>query len=134
MKLVKVDINGTRGMVLHDDKGSRVTVARIRRSERCWLRYTGVHGCEATVTRWNLGTVRWQVSLWDGMRTTQQPRFTSLRAALAVARQHVRLGGGGAVHLPAGQDADASGGAEGAVVAKVPSLPAMPLRYLGDSQ
>ena len=94
MKFVKVDINGTRGLELTGARGHRVTVARIRLSERCWLRYTGVHGHEATVTRWNLETAwegRWQVSLWDGLRTTKQPRFTSLRAALAVARQHVGL-------------------------------------------
>ena len=27
MKIVKVDIHGTRGLALRDDKGSRVTVA-----------------------------------------------------------------------------------------------------------
>ena len=94
MRIVKTDINGTRGLALRDAKGSRVTVARIRGCERGWLRYTGVHGREATVTRWNLETAlegRWQVSLWDGLHTTQQPRFTLLRAALAVARQHVGL-------------------------------------------
>ena len=90
MKPVKVDINGARGLSLRDAKGSRVTVARIRHSElrRCWLRYTGVHGREATVYR---RQGRWEVSTWDGLRTTQQPRFTLLRAALAVARQHVGL-------------------------------------------
>ena len=90
MKIVKIDINGTRGLALRDDKGSRVTVARIRHSgwRRCWLRYTGVHGREATVYR---RQGRWEVSTWDGLRTTQQPRFTLLRAALAAARQHVGL-------------------------------------------
>ena len=90
MRIVKVDINGTRGLALRDAKGSRVTVARVRLSgrRRQWLRYTGVHGRGATVGRWQ---GRWTVSTWDGLRTTQQPRFTSLRAALAVARQHVGL-------------------------------------------
>ena len=90
MRIVKVDINGTRGLVLRDNKGSRVTVARIRHSgwRRCWLRYTGVHGREATVYR---RQGRWEVSTWDGLRTTQQPHFPLLRAALAVARQHVGL-------------------------------------------
>ena len=88
MKIVKVDINGTRGLSLRDAKGSRVTVARVRLGGRLWLRYTGVHGHEAMVTRrqsW------WSVNLWDGIRTAQQPRFTSLRSALAGARQHVGL-------------------------------------------
>ena len=88
MKFVKVDFNGTRGLSLRDAKGSRVTVARVRRSGRLWLRYTGVYGSEATVYR-RQGI--WEVSVWDGLRTTKQPRFTSLRAALAVARQHVGL-------------------------------------------
>ena len=33
----------------------------------------------------------WKVSIWDGLRTTQQPHFPLLRSALAVARQHVGL-------------------------------------------
>ena len=86
MKPVKVDINGTRGLALRDAKGSRVTVARVRLGGRCWLRYTGVHGREATVYR---RQGRWEVSTWDGLRTTQQPHFPLLRSALAVARQHV---------------------------------------------
>ena len=91
MKPVKVDINGARGLSLRDDKGSRVTVARVRLSRwrRRWLRYTGVHGREATVRRMRGGI--WKVSIWDGLRTTQQPHFPLLRAALAVARQHVGL-------------------------------------------
>ena len=88
MRIVKVDINGTRGLSLRDAKGSCVTVARVRLGGRCWLRYTGVHGREATVHR---SLSRWEVSTWDGLCTTQQPCFTLLRAALAVARQHVGL-------------------------------------------
>ena len=88
MRIVKVDIHGTRGLALRDAKGSRVTVARIRVSARCWLRYTGAHGHEAIVTR-RVG--RWQVSLWNGLRYTQRPQFALLRSALAVARQHVGL-------------------------------------------
>ena len=89
MKLVKVDINGARGLAQRDAKGSRATVARVRLGGRCWLRYTGVHGREATVRRMRGGM--WKVSIWDGLRTTQQPHFPLLRAALAVARQHVGL-------------------------------------------
>ena len=91
MRIVKVDINGTRGLALRDAKGSRVTVARVRlgRWRRRWLRYTGVHGREATVYRLR-GEV-WQVSTWDGLRSTHETRFTLLRAALAAARQHVGL-------------------------------------------
>ena len=88
MKIVKVDINGARGLALRDAKGSRVTVARVRQSGRLWLRYTGAHGRAATVYR---RQDRWKVSIWDGLRTTQQPCFTLLRAALAMARQHVGL-------------------------------------------
>ena len=88
MNLVKIDINGARGLALRDDKGSRATVARVRLGDRRWLRYTGVHGREATVYR---RQGRWEVSTWDGLHTTQQPRFTLLRSALAVARQHVGL-------------------------------------------
>ena len=89
MKIVKVDINGTRGLALRDDKGSRVTVARIRGCARGWLRYTGVHGRYARVYYGRGGV--WQVSTWDGLRSTHETRFTLLRAALAVARQHVGL-------------------------------------------
>ena len=89
MKIVKVDIDGTRGLALRDAKGSRVTVARVRLGgRRRYLRYIGVHGREATVYR---RQGRWEVSTWDSLRTTKQPRFTLLRAALAVARQHVGL-------------------------------------------
>ena len=93
MKIVKVDINGTRGLALRDARGSRVTVARIVRHpgtlhRRAWLRYTGVHGREATVHR-SLGM--WTVSTWDGLVTTREPCFTLLRSALAAARQHVGL-------------------------------------------
>ena len=88
MKLVQVDIHGTRGLALRDAKGSRVTVARVHTARRLWLRYICVHGRSATVTR---RQDRWEVSLWDGLRTTRQPRFILLRSALAVARQHVGL-------------------------------------------
>ena len=88
MKLVQVDINGTRGLALTDAKGSRVTVARIYRSGRRWLRYTGAHGCAATVYR---RQSTWSVNLWNGLRSTHEPCFTLLRSALAVARQHVGL-------------------------------------------
>ena len=89
MKIVKVDINGTRGLALRDSKGSRVTVARVRLGgRRRYLRYTGVHGRGATVYREQGG---WSVNLWNGLWSKHRPRFTLLRAALAVARQHVGL-------------------------------------------
>ena len=87
MKLVKVDINGTRGLALRDDKGSRVTVARVRLGGRRWLRYTGVHGRSTTVYREQGG---WSVNVWNGLWSDHR-RFTLLRSALAVARQHVGL-------------------------------------------
>ena len=89
MKLVQVDIHGTRGLALRDAKGSRVTVARIQRYGRGWLCYTGVHGRSATVYR---EQGRWSVNLWNGLRSTH-PHFTLLRSALAVARQHAGLHG-----------------------------------------
>ena len=89
MRIVKVDINGTRGLALRDAKGSRVTVARIRGCGRGWLRYTGVHGRYARVYYGRGGA--WQVDLWNGMVATGEPSFTLLRAALAAARQHVGL-------------------------------------------
>ena len=115
MRIVKVDINGTRGLALRDAKGSRVTVARIQRYGRGWLSYTGVHGRSATVYRQHGA---WLVNLRDGLRSTREPHFPLLRSALAVARQYVGLYGCKALlrRIMAADDVLAAAAAEGAAV------------------